>query len=227
MSAPTSKNKYLLITGSNPKSPISEAYRTLRTNITFSAVDQEIQKILVTSSQQGEGKSTTIANLAVAYAMENKKVLLIDADLRKPSLHQFFLKSNRRGLTNILVNQAKIAEAIVETDVANLSFLPSGPIPPNPSELLASKKMRSLLEDLETEFDLILVDSPPALALTDAQILSTMCDGVLLVVKHGKAKQQIVKKTLLNLQHVKAKVLGVVINNKTNQDTESSSYYYS
>jgi capsular exopolysaccharide synthesis family protein len=226
MSAPTNKNKCLLITGSNPRSPISEAYRTLRTNITFSAVDQEIKKILVTSSQQGEGKSTTIANLAVAYAMENKKVLLIDADLRKPSLHQFFLKSNRRGLTNILVNQAKIAEAIVETDVANLSLLPSGPIPPNPSELLASKKMRGLLEDLETEFDLILVDSPPALALTDAQILSTMCDGVLLVVKHGKAKQQIVKKTLLNLEHVKAKVLGVVINNKTNQDAESSSYYY-
>ena len=213
MSAQTSKNKYAMITSLNPVSPVSEAYRTLRTNITFSELDQEVKKILVTSPQAGEGRSTTIANLAVTYAQENKRVLLIDTDLRKPTLHQFFQKANIRGLTSILVNQIQAVDAIQETDIPNLSFLPSGNIPPNPSDLLASKRMRALMEQLETEYDLILLDSPPALDLTDAQILSTMCDGVLLVVNHGKVKRQIAHKALLNLEHVKARVLGVVINN--------------
>jgi capsular exopolysaccharide synthesis family protein len=203
-----------MITNINPKSSISEAYRTLRTNITFSELDQEVKKILVTSPQAGEGRSTTIANLAVTYAQENKRVLLIDADLRKPTLHHFFLKSNLRGLTSILVNQVQAAEAIQETDIPNLYFLPSGSIPPNPSDLLASKRMRALMEQLETEYDLILLDSPPALDLADAQILSTMCDGVLLVINQGKVKRQVAHKALLNLEHVKARILGVVINNR-------------
>jgi capsular exopolysaccharide synthesis family protein len=202
-----------MITNINPKSPVSEAYRTLRTNITFSELDQEIKKIMVTSPQSGEGRSTTIANLAVTYAQENKRVLLIDADLRKPSLHQFFQKTNFRGLTSILVNQIQAADAIQETEIPNLFFLPSGNIPPNPSDLLASKRMRALIEQLETEYDLILLDSPPALDLTDAQILSTMCDGVLLVINYGKVKRQVAQKVLLHLEHVKARVLGVIINN--------------
>jgi capsular exopolysaccharide synthesis family protein len=213
MLAQMSRNKYALITNINPKSPVSEAYRTLRTNITFSELEQKVKKILVTSPQAGEGRSTTIANLAVTYAQENKRVLLIDTDLRKPTLHQFFQKANFRGLTNILVNQIQAVDAIQETDIPNLHFLPSGNIPPNPSDLLASKRMRALIEQLETEYDLILLDSPPALDLTDAQILSTMCDGVLLLINHGKVKRQIAQKTLLNLEHVKARVLGVVINN--------------
>jgi capsular exopolysaccharide synthesis family protein len=226
MSAQTNKNKSLLITNTNPKSPISEAYRTLRTNITFSAVDREIKTILVTSSQSGEGKSTTAANLAVTYAQENKRVLLIDADLRKPSLHHFFLKSNHKGLTNVLVNQIQIEEAIEETDIPNLSFISSGPVCPNPSDLLASIRMRALMEQFTTEYDVIILDSPPALALTDAQIIASLCDGVVLVINHGKVKRQIAKKALLNLEHVKARVLGVVINNKKNRDEEFSAYSY-
>jgi capsular exopolysaccharide synthesis family protein len=205
-----------MITSINPKSSVSEAYRTLRTNITFSELDQEVKKILVTSPEAGEGRSTTIANLAVTYAQENKRVLLIDADLRKPALHHFFLKANLRGLTSILVNQVQAVEAIQETDIPNLHFLPSGSILPNPSDLLASKRMRALMEQLETEYDLILLDSPPALDITDAQILSTMCDGVLLVINQGKVKRQTVRKALLNLEHVKARILGVVINNRKN-----------
>ncbi|MBP1993985.1 CpsD/CapB family tyrosine-protein kinase [Paenibacillus eucommiae] len=226
MSVPTSKNKYLLVTNTNPKSIISESYKTLRTNLTFSAVDQAIKRILVTSSQPGEGKSTTIANLAVTFAQENKRVLLIDADLRKPALHHFFVKSNRYGLTNVLINQGQAASSILETDIPNLSIIPSGPVPPNPSELLASQKMKALLEQLDAEYDLILIDSPPSLAVTDAQILSTLCDGVLLVVHYGKVKQQLVQKSLLGFEHVKARVLGVVINNIMSPKDGSSSYYY-
>jgi capsular exopolysaccharide synthesis family protein len=208
-----SKIKYAMITSNNPKSPVSEAYRSLRTNITFSELNQEIRKIIVVSPLAGEGRSTTIVNLAVTYAQENKRVLLIDTDLRKPSLHHFFQKANIRGLTSILVNQIQAEDAIQETEIPNLFILPSGNIPHNPSDLLASKRMRALIEQLETEYDLILFDSPPALNLTDAQILSTMCDGVLLIINHGKVKRQVAQKVLLNLELVKARVLGVIINN--------------
>lgn len=228
MSVQISKNKHALLTNLNPQSHKSEAYRTLRTNITFSSIDHEVKRILITSSQPSEGKSTTIANLAVAYAQENKKVLIIDADLRKPTLHHIFMKSNRLGLTNILASQNSFNEIIESTDIPNLSLITSGPIPPNPSELLASRKMIELLGQLEQEFDLILIDSPPTIAVTDSQILSTMCDGVLLVVHSGKVKRQVVIKALQNLEHVKAKVLGVVLNNKSSQTKDQSySYTYS
>ncbi|SDN32558.1 capsular exopolysaccharide family [Paenibacillus sp. yr247] len=226
MSVQSSKNKYTLITNLNPKSHKSEAYKTLRTNITFSSIDRETKKILITSSQPSEGKTTTIANLAVAYAQENKKVLVIDADLRKPTLHHIFMKSNRVGLTNILANQNSLEEIIVSTDIPNLSLISSGPIPPNPSELLASRKMIELLKQLEQDFDLILIDSPPTISVTDSQILSTMCDGVLFVIHSGKVKRQVVVKALQNLEHVKAKVLGVVLNNKNSQSQDQSYTYY-
>ncbi|MFD0697823.1 CpsD/CapB family tyrosine-protein kinase [Paenibacillus sp. GCM10027628] len=227
MSALTHKEKFQdLITNSNPMSSISEAYRALRTNITFSSIDQDLKKILVTSSIPGEGKTTTVANLAVVYAQENKKVLIIDADLRRPSIHQRFVRSNRLGLTNILVNQYKALDVILETDIPNLSIITSGSIPPNPSELLSSAKLASILEELHDKFDLILIDSPPTLAVADSQILSTMCDGVLFVVNHGKVKRQLAKKALLNLEHVKAKVLGVVINNQPKKKNKDFYYNY-
>ncbi|WP_346010339.1 CpsD/CapB family tyrosine-protein kinase [Paenibacillus sp. SYP-B3998] len=213
-----------LITSSNPRSPISEAFRTLRTNITFSSIDQEIKKILITSALPGEGKSTTIANLAVAYAQENKKVLILDADLRKPTLHQRFLKSNRVGLSNLLVNQVKVTDVILETDIPNLSIITSGAVPPNPSELLSSANMQLLLEQLINDYDLILIDSPPTLAVTDSQILSTMCDGVVFVLNYGKVKRRLAKKALLSLEHVKARVLGAILNNKPSKKNDS--FYY-
>ncbi|MEC0247480.1 CpsD/CapB family tyrosine-protein kinase [Paenibacillus chitinolyticus] len=215
-----------LITHANPKSNIAEAYRTLRTNIQFSSIDQEIQSVLVTSAQPEEGKSTTAANLAVAYAQENKKVLLIDADLRKPTLHKVFNVSNRSGLTHVLVNQDQFADALADTGIPNLTLLPSGPVPPNPAELLSSNRMVTLLEEVGAWYDMVIIDSPPLLAVTDSQILAAKADGVVLVLNHGKVKRDRAQKALSQLQYVKARVLGVVLNNKAYSKKESSYYYY-
>lgn len=209
----------------NPKSPISEAYRTLRTNIQFSAIDEELKVIMLTSAGPGEGKTTTAVNLAVAYAQTEKRVLLIDADLRKPTLHHTFHISNRQGLTNVLAGQVLLPGVIVNTELDTLDLLPSGPIPPNPSEILASKRMTSLLEELSSQYDVVIVDTPPALAVTDAQIIATRCDGVLLVIDQGRVKREVAMKAKANLEHVKARILGVVLNN-VNRDSGESYYYY-
>jgi capsular exopolysaccharide synthesis family protein len=213
-----------LITAMNPNSHISEAYRGLRTNIQFSAADRELKVILISSAQPGEGKSTTVANLAVTFAQENKKVLIIDADLRKPTQHHIFGKSNRKGLTNILIGQFQMVETILETHIENVSLLTSGTISPNPSELLASQRMNHLIEELKDLYDVIIIDSPPALAVTDTQIIAAKCDGVLLVINSGKVKRHLVVKLKANLEHVKARILGVIFNNKE-KDVDSTYYY--
>lgn len=215
-----------IITLTNPKSPISEAYRTLRTNIQFSAIDEDLKVIMVTSAGPGEGKSTTAANLAVAYAQAEKKVLLVDADLRKPTLHHTFYISNRRGLTNMLTGQASPDQVIVASDIEHLDLLPSGPIPPNPSEILASKRMKAKLDELAAIYDVVIIDTPPALAVTDAQIVATRCDGVVLVIDQGKVKREIAMKAKANLDHVKARILGVVLNNVNPKNGETYYYYY-
>ncbi|GGG21755.1 CpsD/CapB family tyrosine-protein kinase [Paenibacillus abyssi] len=224
MQRSTSENN--LITFINPKSPISEAYRTLRTNIQFSSVDTQMQVMMVASAQTGEGKTTTISNLAVAYAQEGKRVLIIDADLRKPSLHHVFSQSNRVGLTSILSNQYSLQEVMKETNVEHLYIITSGPIPPNPSEMLASNKMSELLNELKEHFDVILFDTPPVLAVTDGLIVSALCDGVVMVVLAGKVKKELIKKAKANLEHVNARILGVVLNNMNRKDGEAYYYYY-
>jgi capsular exopolysaccharide synthesis family protein len=224
MSQPT--NKRTLITHANPKSPISESYRALRTNIQFSAIDEELKVLLVTSAGPGEGKSTTISNLAVAYAQSDKKVLLMDADLRKPTMHQTFRVTNRLGLTNLLTNQAELEEVIRNSSIPNLDILTSGPIPPNPSEILSSKRMITLLDELKKMYDIILIDAPPAIAVTDAQILGTRSDGVILVIDSGKVKREIAMKAKANLDHVQARILGVVLNNVDRKNKDSYYYYY-
>lgn len=219
-------NKRPIITDINPKSPISEAYRTLRTNIEFSSFDEQIKVIMLTSAGPGEGKSTTAANLAVAFAQADKKVLIMDADLRKPTLHHTFSKTNRWGLTNIIAGQAITKDVISQTEINNLDLLASGPIPPNPSELLASKRMSALLEELKLIYDIIIVDTPPALAVADAQIMSTKCDGVILVIDSGKVKREVALKVKTNLEHVNARILGAVLNNIDRKNAESYYYYY-
>ncbi|CAN7711432.1 CpsD/CapB family tyrosine-protein kinase [Paenibacillus sp. LjRoot153] len=219
-------NKHQLITELQPKSQVSESYRTLRTNIQFSSIDRIMKTILVTSAQPGEGKSTTAANLSVAYAQEGKKVLIVDADLRKPTIHHYFGKSNRYGLTSAIVNRTQFDEFISETSIENLFLITSGPIPPNPSELLMSQKMTAFLEEMAARFDVIIIDSPPTLAVADAQILATKCDGVVMVISDGKVKRDMARKAIHNLERVQAKILGVVLNNKRHKKSDVAYYYY-
>jgi len=221
-----SANKRHLITLFEPRSPISEAYRSLRTNIDFSSVDEKLQVILITSAGPGEGKSTTIGNLAITYAQAERKVLLIDADMRKPTEHHTFEVSNRNGLSTILSQQSTLDNSIQKTNIPNLFVITSGPIPPNPAEMMASKRMEDLLSELRGRFDTILIDSPPLLAVTDAQIISTKCDGVILVMEQGKVKKDIAQKAKSGLDKVGARILGVVINSVKRKKGESQYYYY-
>jgi protein-tyrosine kinase len=203
-----------LVTMENPRSVISESYRTLRTNIRFTGVSKTLQTIVFTSAIAEEGKTTTVANVGVVFAQEEKKVLLVDCDLRRPSLHLVFELSNSRGLTNVLVGADSLLSCIQATRVENLSVLTSGLIPPNPSELLGSEAMRHLLDQAKETFDLVLLDTSPVLAVTDAQVLSALADGVVLVIRAGKVRREMVAKTKQRLEHVGAKILGTVLNNK-------------
>lgn len=214
-----------LIAKFSPKSPISEQYRTIRTNIQFASVEKEIRSILVTSAGPGEGKSTTVANLAIVFAQQGKKVLLIDGDLRKPTVHYTFNVANNVGLTNVLTKQMEFDAAIADTDQQNLYVLSSGPVPPNPAELLGSKTMVELIEKACEEFDMVLIDTPPILAVTDAHILANVCDGTLLVVSSGKTVQESALKAKEVLMSSSTKLIGAVLNDiKANYD--SYHYYY-
>ncbi|MED4054183.1 CpsD/CapB family tyrosine-protein kinase [Niallia taxi] len=218
-------SKRKLVAKYDPKSPISEQYRTIRTNILYSSIDEEIRSVMVTSSGPGEGKSTTTANLAVVFAQQGKTVLMVDADLRKPTVHYTFKLPNITGLTSVLTNQTPLMEAVNKTDEDSLYVLSSGPIPPNPSELLGSKAMHHFMEQALEEFDLIIFDTPPILAVTDAQILSNLCQGSVLVVSSGKTEKDSLLKTKELLDASNARVLGVVLNNKK-VDKKGSYYYY-
>ncbi|MUK87404.1 polysaccharide biosynthesis tyrosine autokinase [Ornithinibacillus sp. L9] len=212
-----------LIAKLNPKSPISEQYRTLRTNLDFSSVDEKLQTILVTSAGPSEGKSSTISNLAVVYAQQGKRVLLVDADLRKPTMHYTFRMDNLRGLSNILVGDTTIEDATADGGVAGLDIIGCGPIPPNPSELLGSKRMEKFIADARERYDVILFDAPPVLAVTDAQILANNCDGSLLVIRSKKTDIEGAKKSIEALKPAKAKLLGTVLNDR---EKKAANYYY-
>lgn len=221
-----SKNKRQLITLTNSRSPVSESYRALRTNIDFSSIDEKLQVIMVSSAGPGEGKSTTIANLAVTYAQSDRKTLLIDADLRKPTAHHTFSVSNRWGLSSVISKQCTIEEVVQMSDIPNLNVITSGTIPPNPAEMLGSNRMTAIIEHLKSQYDIILIDTPPLLAVTDAQIVASKCDGAILVVDQGRVKRDIAKKAIQNLQAVNARILGVVLNNVKRKANEEAYYYY-
>ncbi|MFC5401543.1 CpsD/CapB family tyrosine-protein kinase [Cohnella soli] len=223
MPRPTDDRKKL-ITAAQPKSPAAEAYRTLRTNLQYSGLDDPIRSMMITSAVPTEGKSTTINNLAIAYAQSDRQVVLIDADLRKPTAHHAFGVSNRFGLTGLLTGRCSLEEAVISTHVKGLSVITAGVVPPNPAEMLASRKMDELLEELRERFDLVLIDTPPVLAVSDAQIISTKCDGVLLVVKAGKLKRAEALRAKEQLTFVQARLLGVVLNQAKSAD--GGSYYY-
>lgn len=212
-----------LITRVNPKSPISEQYRTVRTNILFSFEDKELKTLMLTSTAPGEGKTTTVANLAVVFAQQGGRVLLVDADLRKPSLHYIFNKENTKGLTSVLTKQVSSEEAVQAVEVQNLYVITSGPIPPNPAEMLSSKRFSNFFEEIQEEFDIIIYDTPPILAVTDAQILANKCDGTILVVSAGNTEkaEAVIAKDLL--EKSRGRLLGVIFNRKK---THHSYYDY-
>jgi capsular exopolysaccharide synthesis family protein len=213
-----------LITKFNPKSPISEQYRTIRTNIEFASVDQKLRTLLVTSSGPSEGKSSTTANLSVVFAQQGKRVLLIDGDLRKPTVHYTFKLDNRIGLSTVLVGEKTLVETVKETDVPNLDVLTCGPIPPNPSELLGSKAMKHMLQIAQETYDVIVFDTPPVLAVTDAQILANICDGSIVVVRSDQTEYDAIQKAKELLEPANAKLLGIVLNDVPQK--KSNTYYY-
>ncbi|MBL4934987.1 polysaccharide biosynthesis tyrosine autokinase [Clostridium sp. YIM B02515] len=214
-----------LISIKAPKSLVSEAYRTLRTSIQFSSFDKKIETIVVTSSKQGEGKTTIVSNLAITTAQSGKKVLLIDCDLRRPRIYKKLGILNREGLTNIVAGERKKSECIRAMDLPNLHVITSGPIPPNPAEILGSIRMKNLLKELKEDFDMILIDTPPVLAVTDAQILSTLCDGVLLVACCGETDRNDLIRAKELIDKVGGKVLGAVINKASKEVKQYNSYY--
>ncbi|PKR85551.1 CpsD/CapB family tyrosine-protein kinase [Heyndrickxia camelliae] len=206
------KKDIKLIAYYKPQSYITEQYRLLKNNIQFSSVDKEIKTIVVTSPEPGDGKSTTSANLAIVLAQQGKRVILVDSDLRKPTIHYTFNTSNLHGLTNVLTKEISLESAILKTHIENLEILTSGKIPPNPSELIESKAMEMILYQLQDWFDCVVIDSPPILAVTDAQILANKCDGVILVVSSGKTKKDAALKSKNILLHANARLIGVVMN---------------
>lgn len=217
--------KSSLVTLTDKKSVAAEAYRTLRTNIQFSSYDKELKIITVTSSRPREGKSTVSSNLAVTFAENGKKVLLIDTDLRRPTIHKVFKLPNSLGIVNAVLNPEQINNIINVDVVPGVDIITSGAIPPNPSELLGSNKCRMLIEQLKTIYDYIILDAPPLLAVTDAQILTTLSDGTLIVAFHGLTKKDELSKAKDLLEKVNGNILGVVLNGIPQDDTNY--YYYS
>lgn len=208
------------------KSPVFEAYRTLRTNIEFSGVDKKIKTILITSPSSFDGKSTTCANLAVVFAQMGSKTLIVDADLRKPVQHTIFNTTKNIGLTSLLSSDISVEEAISKTDYNNLSVLSCGIKPPNPSELISSAGMKKLLTEWEDMFDIIILDSPPVGIVTDASILASMVDATIVVVSSRRTEYNDMSRAIESLKNVNANIVGTVLNNFKGYDNNSRYKYY-
>lgn len=216
----------MFIVEKKPKSISTEAYKSLRTNIQYSSFDDEYKTIVVTSSEPGEGKSTTSGNLALVLAQGESNVLLIDCDMRKPTIHKKFAISNTSGLSDLLQCKSKMnLEKISYKYNNNLTIITSGKIPPNPSEMLASKAMSNFLEEMKSKFDYIILDTPPIHAVTDSQILARKVDGVLLVVRANKTKKDLVNNSINSIKNIKANFIGVVLNGVDSSDNKYYQYY--
>lgn len=214
-----------LITITNPMSATSEAYRTLRMNLQYAALDRTLRTLLVTSPGPGEGKTTCLANLAVTIAQGERRVIIVDCDLRRPRLHELFGFDNSAGLTTMMVqDNALNAPPLRQTPIADLRILSSGPQPPRPSDLLGSQRMDKVIAKLLEDADMLLFDAPPVMAATDAAVLSTKVDGVLLVVSAGETKREHADQAIERLRKVNAHVLGAVLNNAP-IDLALQSYY--
>lgn len=223
----TIHNGAQLITVMHPKSPISEQFRTLRTNINFMAIDSPIKTLALTSANVSEGKSTVTDNLAVVWAQTGQKVLLVDADLRRSTLHRTFNLDNREGLTTILTSRARTIDLntiIQPSGIDNLALLPSGPTPPNPAELQGSQRMKDFLKAVRERYDMVIVDVPPMLEVTDTQVISHDLDAVVLVVKQGQTQKLGAKRAVELLKLAHANLLGYVMNDV--EDNSGAGYGY-
>ena len=210
-----------LVTVLDPTSPASEAYRTLRTSLLYALVDSPPKAVLVTSSGQGEGKSTTCANLAVVLAQAEKRTLVIDCDLRKPAMHKIFGLRNFVGVVDVLVKELDLSEVWHEP-LPGLKVVTTGSIPPNPSELVGSRRFARLLGRMREEFDYVLVDSPPIGLVSDPMVLATLADGVLLVLNSQSTRKAALRQAVRGLESVGARILGTVMNNAR---AEKGGYY--
>lgn len=207
-----------------PKSAATEAYKMLRTNIQYSSFDKEIKTIVVTSAQAAEGKSTVSGNLALSFAQIDKKVIIVDCDLRKPTVHKNFKISNLVGLSEVLIGQSILDKAVQKYN-NEFDILPSGKIPPNPAEMLSSSAMTSLIETLKDNYDIVILDSAPIQAVTDAQILSTKVDGTILVIRAQRTDKESVIEAKNLLNKVGANIIGAVLHAVENTKGKYSYYY--
>lgn len=214
-----------LITFNNPKSPISEAYRVLRTNIQYSSIDKPLKMLTITSSGPGEGKTTTAINIAITFVQAGNRVLVIDGDLRKPKVHKIMGLDNQNGLTNILASKGDYTKYVKKCEIEGLDIITCGAIPPNPSELLASNQMKQLMQRIREDYDLVIIDAPPVGNVTDAAIISTIVDGTILVAASGTVEIDNIKRSKELLQKVNANIIGVVLN-KLDKDSKGNYYYY-
>ncbi|MFD3155934.1 CpsD/CapB family tyrosine-protein kinase [Haloimpatiens sp. FM7330] len=215
----------MLIVEKKPKSMISENYRTLRTNIRYSSFDKKMQTILITSTVPSEGKSTTACNLAMSMSEIYEKVLIIDCDLRKPTIHKKFNISNTYGLSNYLQEEADF-DSMINHYSKNLYVLSSGRNVPNPSEMLSSKRFKEFLNRVRNEFDVIVIDSPPVLSVSDAQVLGSMVDGVIFVIGSCQTEAELCKKAKVMLEKVNANIIGAVLTKTKVKSKKNYGYQY-
>jgi succinoglycan biosynthesis transport protein ExoP len=214
------------ITLREPKSPTAEAYRTLRTNISYASVDKPLRTLMVTSPEPGEGKTTTLSNLAVAFAQNGMQVIVADCDLRHPRTHIAFRLNNRKGMSTLFAQNSYVLDGSCQpSGVENLSVVTTGNLPPNPAELLGSKKMHAILKTMVEHADVVLLDTPPTLAVADPAVLAPAMDGVLLVVRPGKTRASALKHTIEQMKQVGAKVIGIVLNDVSTHRTTYSYHY--
>lgn len=200
-----------LIAEKDAKSPVAEAYRTIRTNIQFSQTERALKSIVLTSATPNEGKSTTISNLAVVMAQAGHKVVVMDCDFRNPTQHKLF-KLHNKGLSNSIATGSDVMEVMQESGIENLCVLTSGPVAPNPSELLASERMNAVLEKLKEQFDYVLVDAPPIMPVTDAAVIAGKVDGVILLIEAGSVSPNVAKEAKARMEQGGGHILGVVLN---------------
>lgn len=212
------------ITHYDSRSPVSEAYRAIRTNLQFAGAGKQLKTLAFTSAVPGEGKSTTVANLAIVMGQDDKHILLIDCDMRKPVIHRRFGLLNR-GLSNCFAEDLPLKEVIQADVFPNLDVVTSGPVPPNPAELLGSKKMKALLQEAAEAYDYVFLDMPPVLAVTDAALMSSQVDGTVLILGSGDISPDEGKQAKSLLERVHANILGVILN-KVPQHHKSGYYYY-